>query len=84
MTARKCLPWPNKILRTPAETVPEITDEIRGIWEDMIDTMEIMPGIGLAAPQIGMVCVWPWRMQVASVECRSAWPTRRSCTPRSR
>ena len=54
MTARKCLPWPNKILRTPAETVPEITDEIRGIWEDMIDTMEIMPGIGLAAPQIGI------------------------------
>jgi peptide deformylase len=33
--------------------VEEITDEIRAIWEDMIDTMEAMPGVGLAAPQIG-------------------------------
>ncbi|MEM1236044.1 MAG: peptide deformylase [Pseudomonadota bacterium] len=54
MTARPCLPWPAKILRTPAETVTEITDEVRGIWDDMIDTMEAMPGLGLAAPQIGV------------------------------
>lgn len=54
MTVRTCLPWPHKVLRTPAETVPEITDDIRAIWEDMIDTMEAMPGIGLAAPQIGI------------------------------
>lgn len=33
----------------------EITDEIRGIWGDMIDTMEAMPGVGLAAPQIGIM-----------------------------
>ena len=30
-----------------------MTDEIRAIWYDMIDTMEAMPGVGLAAPQIG-------------------------------
>lgn len=33
----------------------EITDEIRAIWADMIDVMEAMPGVGLAAPQIGVM-----------------------------
>ncbi|TDK46742.1 peptide deformylase [Antarcticimicrobium luteum] len=55
MTARPCLPWPDKRLRTPAEPVEEITDGIRAIWDDMIDTMEAMPGVGLAAPQIGVM-----------------------------
>ena len=55
MTVRNCLPWPDKRLRTPAEPVDEITDEIRAIWQDMIDTMEAMPGVGLAAPQIGIM-----------------------------
>ncbi len=55
MTARTCLPWPDKRLRTKAEDVAEITDEIRAIWDDMIDTMEAMPGVGLAAPQIGVM-----------------------------
>ncbi|HMQ42682.1 MAG TPA: peptide deformylase, partial [Paracoccus sp. (in: a-proteobacteria)] len=27
----------------------------RMIWDDMIDTMEAMPGVGLAAPQIGIM-----------------------------
>ncbi|WP_417475774.1 peptide deformylase [Leisingera sp.] len=55
MTVRTCLPWPDKRLRTRAEEVTEITDEIRAIWDDMIDTMEAMPGVGLAAPQIGVM-----------------------------
>ncbi|WP_050928639.1 peptide deformylase [Aestuariivita boseongensis] len=55
MTVRPCLPWPDKRLRTPAAPVEEITDEIRAIWQDMIDTMEAMPGVGLAAPQIGVM-----------------------------
>ena len=55
MTARPCIPWPDKRLRTPAEPVGEITDEIRTIWDDMIDTMDAMPGVGLAAPQIGVM-----------------------------
>lgn len=55
MTVRPCLPWPDKRLRTPAAEVADITDEIRAIWADMIDTMEAMPGVGLAAPQIGVM-----------------------------
>ena len=54
MTVRRCIPWPDARLRTPAAPVTEITDEICAIWADMIDTMEAMPGVGLAAPQIGI------------------------------
>jgi peptide deformylase len=55
VTARRCIPWPDARLRTPAADVPAITDDIRTIWTDMIDTMEAMPGVGLAAPQIGVM-----------------------------
>lgn len=55
MSVRPCIPWPDKRLQSVAEPVAEITDEIRAIWTDMIDTMEAMPGVGLAAPQIGVM-----------------------------
>ncbi|MEM9577564.1 MAG: peptide deformylase [Pseudomonadota bacterium] len=66
MTVRQCIPWPDKRLRTPAEKVEEITDEIRAIWQDMIDTMDAMPGVGLAAPQIGVM------LQLAVVDASDA------------
>ena len=55
MTVRTCLPWPDKRLRTAAADVTGITDEVRATWTDMIDTMEAMPGVGLAAVQIGVM-----------------------------
>lgn len=55
MTARLCIAWPDKRLRTAASAVDEITEDIRIIWADMIDTMEAMSGVGLAAPQIGVL-----------------------------
>ena len=55
MSVRKILKWPDKRLRTAASDVPEITDEIRAIWRDMVETMGAMPGVGLAAPQIGVM-----------------------------
>ncbi|MFL2785102.1 MAG: peptide deformylase [Paracoccaceae bacterium] len=55
MAVRAFLRWPDPRLRQPAEPVGEITDDIRGIWADMVDTMEAMPGVGLAAPQIGVM-----------------------------
>ncbi|WP_210529143.1 peptide deformylase [Rubellimicrobium arenae] len=51
---RPVLPWPHPILRRPAEPVPVVTDEIRVLWNEMIEVMEAMPGVGLAAPQIGV------------------------------
>jgi peptide deformylase len=55
MSVRPCLIWPDPRLRSPAAPVDAITDAIRSIWTDMIDTMEAMPGVGLAAPQIGVM-----------------------------
>lgn len=55
MSPRRCILWPDPRLRTAAADVPEVTDEVRSIWTDMIDTMEAMPGVGLAAPQIGVM-----------------------------
>lgn len=55
MSVRRCIPWPDKRLRAKAAPVEEITDDIRAIWDDMIDTMEAMPGVGLAGPQIGVM-----------------------------
>lgn len=63
MTVRRCVPWPNPCLTAPAAEVPAVTDEVRAIWADMVDTMEAMPGYGLAAVQIGI----PLRLAV--VDC---------------
>lgn len=46
--------YPAKVLKTPAAKVEEITDEIRAIWDEMIEAMDAMPGVGLAAPQLGI------------------------------
>ena len=54
MAARRCLPYPHRCLKTPAEAAGAITDEIRRIWADMVDTMDAIPGYGLAAVQIGI------------------------------
>lgn len=63
MTLRPFVPWPDKRLRTAAEPVGEITDEIRTIWDDMVEVMDAMPGYGLAAPQIGVM------LRLAVVDC---------------
>jgi peptide deformylase len=42
------------VLHAPAEPVGEITADIRQLIDDMIQTMYAAPGIGLAAPQVGV------------------------------
>ena len=54
MAVKNFLKWPDKRLRIRARDIAEITDDIILIWDDMIDTMNAMPGIGLAATQIGI------------------------------
>jgi peptide deformylase len=54
VTVRRILRWPDPRLARPAAPAGEVTDEIRVIWDDMVDTMEAVPGVGLAAPQIGL------------------------------
>lgn len=55
MAVRPFVMWPDKRLRTVCAPVEAITDDIRAIWTDMVDTMYAMPGIGLGAPQIGVM-----------------------------
>ncbi len=55
MTVRQILQWPDKRLRTVAKEVSDVTDDTRAIWQDMIDTMDAMPGVGLGAQQIGVM-----------------------------
>ncbi len=55
MAARPFLPYDDRRLHTPAEPVAAVTETVRMIWDDMIETMEAMPGVGLAAPQIGIM-----------------------------
>ncbi len=54
MMHRPFVMWPDKALRTPAHPVEEINDEVRAIWEEMIRAMDAMPGVGLAAVQLGI------------------------------
>jgi peptide deformylase len=42
------------VLHQPAEPVREITPEIQRLIDDMIQTMYAAPGVGLAAPQVGV------------------------------
>ncbi len=60
---RPFVPYPDKRLKTVCEPVDAVTDEVRGIWADMVETMDAMPGVGLAAPQIGVM------LRLAVVDC---------------
>jgi peptide deformylase len=46
--------WGDPVLHAPAAEVDEITDEIRTLVADMYETMDAAPGVGLAAPQVGV------------------------------
>ena len=41
------------VLRKPTKPVTEVTDELRKLIADMLETMYAAEGIGLAAPQVG-------------------------------
>ncbi|MGI3169572.1 peptide deformylase [Pseudooceanicola sp. C21-150M6] len=55
MSPRPILRWPDPRLKSVAADVTEITPVEQAIWQDMVDTMEAMPGVGLAAVQIGVM-----------------------------
>ena len=47
---------PDDVLRRVAQDVDSITEEIRTLCDDMVDTMAAANGVGLAANQVG-VCL---------------------------
>lgn len=46
--------YPDPVLRSPAAAVVRIDGDIRRLVADMLETMYAAPGVGLAAPQIGV------------------------------
>lgn len=63
MTVRPFVAFSDTRLRTPAAAVAAVTETVRMIWDDMVETMDAMPGLGLAAPQIGIL------LRLAVVDC---------------
>jgi peptide deformylase len=51
---RPILKYGDSVLHRPAEPVVEVTAEVAGLARDMVETMYAAPGIGLAAPQVGV------------------------------
>jgi peptide deformylase len=45
---------PDPRLKLKAKPVARVDDEIRKLMDDMLETMYLAPGIGLAAPQVGV------------------------------
>jgi len=46
---------PDPRLKLKADPVGEVDDDIRRLMDDMLETMYAAPGIGLAAPQVGVL-----------------------------
>ena len=54
MALRPIVKWGTPVLHGPAERVATIDESVATLVADMIETMYAAPGIGLAAPQIGV------------------------------
>lgn len=54
MAILKLYTYPDKILSEKCDPVEAVTDDIRRLLDDMLETMYADKGVGLAAPQIGI------------------------------
>lgn len=54
MTVRPLSVFPEEVLRQQAQTVETFDQDLKLLVDDMIETMRVAPGVGLAAPQIGI------------------------------
>ena len=52
---REILIWPDPILKQKARPVARVDDSIRTLVQDMFETMYAADGVGLAAPQVGIL-----------------------------
>src|ERR671919_2501068 len=51
---RRIVRYGDAVLHQPAKPVDTITPDIQTLIDDLIETMYAAPGIGLAAPQVGV------------------------------
>lgn len=54
--------YPDPVLRDKARPIEQVDDEVRDVAQRMIELMHQAPGVGLAAPQVGL----SWRMFVCN------------------
>lgn len=54
MALRRIRTWPDDVLRQKAAPVEDFGDELQQLIDDMLETMYDAPGVGLAAPQVGV------------------------------
>ena len=54
MAILKIYEYPHPVLKKKAEPVAEVNDDLRKVLDDMLETMYEAPGVGLAAPQVGL------------------------------
>jgi peptide deformylase len=54
MAVLEILEFPDPRLRTKAKPVAQVTEAIRALIDDMLETMYAAPGIGLAATQVNV------------------------------
>ena len=54
MTLRKIVTLPDPVLRRKAHPVETFDKNLKTLIDDMVETMREAPGVGLAAPQIGL------------------------------
>lgn len=52
---REILIWPDPTLKKKASPVGKVDDSIRALVNDMFETMYAADGVGLAAPQVGIL-----------------------------
>jgi peptide deformylase len=52
MTVRKIITPPNPTLRKKATRIRSVTPAVQNLADDMVETMRVAPGVGLAAPQV--------------------------------
>jgi peptide deformylase len=53
MPEREIVTTPAEVLRKPARKVQSVSADVKQLIDDMIETMRVAPGVGLAAPQVG-------------------------------
>jgi len=55
MAIREILTVPDPVLRRKAQKVTKFDEKLQTLIDDMVETMRQAPGVGLAAPQIGVL-----------------------------
>ena len=54
MTLRTIVTLPDPVLKRKAHTVTKFDKDLKTLLDDMVETMRDAPGVGLAAPQLGL------------------------------